>query len=178
MYIWLAISSCYSSIPLPLGLIERDGSLSTLCYSCGFACQQRVLKTFPGPGYLHFEDGVVWLWHPLVNLYIWLAISSCYGTIPMALGLIERDGGLSTLCPLCHSCGFACQQRVPKTFSGPGYLHSENVVVWPWHPLVNLYIYIYIYIYILFFASKANPSDKIFENFTYFCRLTRPPEEG
>ena len=45
--------------PLPLGLIERDGGLSTLCYSCGFACQQRVLKTFPGPGYLHFEDGVV-----------------------------------------------------------------------------------------------------------------------
>ena len=28
-------------------------------YSCGFACQQRVLKTFPGPGYLHSEDGVV-----------------------------------------------------------------------------------------------------------------------
>ena len=25
MYIWLTISSCYSSIPLTLGLIERDG---------------------------------------------------------------------------------------------------------------------------------------------------------
>ena len=58
-YIWLTISSCYGSIPLALGLIGRGGGLSTLCHSCGFACQQRVLKTFPDPGYLHFEDGVV-----------------------------------------------------------------------------------------------------------------------
>ena len=36
----------------PLGLIGRDGSLSTLCHSCGFACRQRMLKTFPGSGYL------------------------------------------------------------------------------------------------------------------------------
>ena len=38
---------------------ERDGGLSTLCHSCGFACQQGVLKTFPAPGYLRSEDGVV-----------------------------------------------------------------------------------------------------------------------
>ena len=44
---------------LSLGLIGRDGGLSTLCHGCGFACQQRVLKTFPGPGYLHSENGVV-----------------------------------------------------------------------------------------------------------------------
>ena len=44
---------------LNLRLITRDGGLSTLCPSCGFACQQKVLKTFPGPGYLHSEDGVV-----------------------------------------------------------------------------------------------------------------------
>ena len=31
--------------------------MSTLCHSCGFACQQRVLKTFPDPGYLHSQDG-------------------------------------------------------------------------------------------------------------------------
>ena len=41
------------------GLIGRDGGLSTLCHSCTLASQQRVLKTFPGPGYLHAEDGVV-----------------------------------------------------------------------------------------------------------------------
>ena len=116
-----------------------------LCHSCGFVCHQRLLKTFPGPGYLRSEDGLVWIWHWLVNLYIYLTISSCYGSIPLTLGLIERDGGLSTL---CHSCGFAYQQRVLKTFLGPGYLRSEDGVVWLWHSLVNLYIYIYIYIYI------------------------------
>ena len=104
----------------------------------GFACQQRVLKTFPGPGYLRFEDGVAWLWHLLVNLYMWLTISSCYGSIPLTLGLIGRDGGLNTL---CNSCRFACQQKVLKTFPGPGYLCSEDGVVWLWHLLVNLYIY-------------------------------------
>ena len=102
-----------------------------------------MLKTFPGPGYLRFEDGVVWLWHSLVNLYIWLTISSCYGSIPLVLGLMGRDGGLSTL---CHSFGFACQQRVLKKIPGPGYLRSEDGVVWLRHSLVNLYIYIYIHI--------------------------------
>ena len=59
VYTWLTISSCYGSIPLALGLIGRDGGLSTPCHSCGFHCQQRVLKTFPGSGYLCSEDGVV-----------------------------------------------------------------------------------------------------------------------
>ena len=70
-------------------------------------------------------------------MYIWLTISSCYSSIPLALGLIERDGGLSTV---CHSCGFACQQRVLKTFPGPGYLYM--------YTYINIYIYIYTYIYI------------------------------
>ena len=48
-----------SSILLTLGLIRRDGGLSTLCYSCEFACQQRVLKTFPDPGCLRSENEVV-----------------------------------------------------------------------------------------------------------------------
>ena len=134
LHVWLTISSCYGSIPLALGLIGRDGGLSSLCHSCGFACQQRVLKTFPGFGYLDSEDGVVWLWHPLINLYIWLTISSHYGSIRLALGLIGRDGGLSTL---CYSFVLACQQKVLKTFRGSGYLHSEGGVVWIWHPLVN-----------------------------------------
>ena len=135
-------SSCYGSIPLTLGLIRRDGGLSTLCHSCGFTCQQRVLKTFPSPGYLHSEDGVVWLCHLPVSLYIWLTISSCHGSIPLTWGLIQRDGSLSTL---CHSCGFSCQQRVLKTFSDPQYLHSENGVVWLCHLLVTLYIWLNIY---------------------------------
>ena len=39
---------------------DKDGWwFEHLCHSCLFACQQRVLKTFPGPGYLLSEDGVV-----------------------------------------------------------------------------------------------------------------------
>ena len=51
VYIWFTISSCYSSIPLTLGLIGRNGGLSNLRHNCRFACQQRVLKAFPDPGY-------------------------------------------------------------------------------------------------------------------------------
>ena len=38
--------SMYILIPLTLGLIERDGGLSTMCHGCGFTYQQRVLKRF------------------------------------------------------------------------------------------------------------------------------------
>ena len=38
-----------------------------LRHSCGFACQQRVLKMFSGPGYLHSEEGVLWLWYLLIS---------------------------------------------------------------------------------------------------------------
>ena len=64
----------YIYIYMALGLIGRDGGLSTLCQRCGFDCQQRVLKKFPSPGYLHSEDGIVWLWPSLVNLYIYIYI--------------------------------------------------------------------------------------------------------
>ena len=52
---------------------------------------------FPGRGCLHCDDGVLWLWHLLVNIYIWLTISSCYGSILLTFKLIGRYGGLSTL---------------------------------------------------------------------------------
>ena len=141
LYIWLTISSCYGSTPLSLVLIGKDGGLSTLCGSCGFARQERVLKTFPCSGYLHSEDMLVWLWHPLDYLYVWVTISSCYSSIHLALGLIVRDGFLS---PLCPSCGFAGQKIVLKTFSGIGSLHSDDGIVWLWHPLVYLYIWLII----------------------------------
>ena len=139
LYIRLTISSCYDSISLAFGLIGRDEVLNTLCHSGGFACQQRMLKMFSGPVYLPSEDGVVWLWHSLVNLYVWLTISSCYGSIPLGLGLIGSDTGLSTL---CHSCGLAFQQNVLKAFPASGYLHSEDGVVWLWHPLVSFYVWL------------------------------------
>ena len=56
VYIKLIISSCYGSIPLTLVLIGKDGGLSTLCPSCRFDYQQRVVKMFPGSGYLHSMD--------------------------------------------------------------------------------------------------------------------------
>ena len=59
VYIWLTISSCYGSFPLTLVLIVGGMLVNTLCHSCGFDYQRRVLKTFTGPGYLCFEDGVV-----------------------------------------------------------------------------------------------------------------------
>ena len=69
-YGWLTISSYYGSIPLTLELIVRDDGLITLCHSCEFACQQRVLKTFPGPGYLPSEDAVVRLWLYFLNCFL------------------------------------------------------------------------------------------------------------
>ena len=63
----------------------------------------------------------IYIYNFLVNLYIRLTISSCYGLIPLSLGLIGGDDGLNTL---CHSCGFACQQGVLKMFLGLGYLRS------------------------------------------------------
>ena len=37
-------------------VIGRDGALSTLYHSCGFARQQSVLKTFPNSACLCSED--------------------------------------------------------------------------------------------------------------------------
>ena len=81
---------------------------------------------FPGPGYFRSEDGVVWLCHSLVNLYIWLTISSCHSSITFSLGLIEKDGGLSNL---WGSYGLDCPKRVLKKFPGRGYFLSKDGVV-------------------------------------------------
>ena len=92
-------------ICLTLGFIWRYGDLNTLCHSCGVAFQQRVVKIFPGPGFFPSKDGVVWLCHLLVNLYVLLPASPCYDSIPLTLELIRREGGLSIL---CHSFRFPC----------------------------------------------------------------------
>ena len=104
-------------------------------------------------GRMHpYKLWIIWRKCPQCRRTVWHvsvlnSISSCYGSIPLAVGLIGRDGDLSTL---CHSCRVVCQQMVLKTFPGPGYLPSEDGVVWLWHSLVNLYIYIYIYIYSIY----------------------------
>ena len=142
----------------------RDVGLSTLCHSCGFAYQQRDLKMFPDPDCLCSKDGIVWLCNFLVNFSSPYYRATAQSQFPMVIG---RHGGLNNL---CHSCGFACQQKVLKMFSGPGYyLHSENgslnmtflsksdmnISLLNTHTHTHtkrthicIYIYIYIYIYI------------------------------
>ena len=39
--------------------VDRMVGLNTLGHSCEFDYQQRVLKIFPGLGYLHSDDGIV-----------------------------------------------------------------------------------------------------------------------
>ena len=138
LYIRLTISSCYGSISLTLGLIVRDDDMSSLSHSCGLLGQERVLKVFAGLSSFCSVDGIVWIWQLLINFYMCFTISSCYGSIRLSLGLIGRNGGLSTL---CHSYGFACQQRVRKTFPGAGNLRSEHVEVWLWLLKVSFYIW-------------------------------------
>ena len=137
--VWLTILWCYDAIALALGLIGRDSGLIIICDSCENPCQQRILKTFACPSYLRSEDGVVWLWHSQGNFYIWLTIWSCYSLIPLASGLIERDGVFKSL---YHSCEFAWQNRVLKIFPGAGYLPSKDRVIRLWHWLINLYIWL------------------------------------
>ena len=47
-------------------------------YWLRFVCQQRMLKMFPGPGYLRSGGGLVWLWHLLIkfvyNIYVYMYI--------------------------------------------------------------------------------------------------------
>ena len=139
LHILLTIHSCYGSMLFTLGLIKRDGGFSTIYYSCGFAFQQGILKTFPEPGYYCSEDGVAWLSQVLVNLHVWLPISSCYGSIHLTLVLIGRHGCLSTL---CNSHEFAGEKRMLKFFPGPGSLYSTDGLVWVWYLLLNLYIWL------------------------------------
>ena len=105
---------------------------STLCHSYGFACQQGVLKTCPGPDYLSSEDGIFWLWHFLVNLPVYSSTFYLMGQCQFLM--IGRDGGLSTP---CHSYAFTCQQRVLKMFSCPGSLRSEDGIAWLWHAFLG-----------------------------------------
>ena len=106
--------------------------------------------------YIYIYGKFVCIWHIYGSPF---HLSSCYGSIPLTLGLIGRNGGLSTL---CHGCEFACQQRVLKTGPSPGPLalaisspRTEDEVVWLWHLLVNLN-HIYSSIYILIYRLRSN----------------------
>ena len=69
--------------------VDREGWwFEHSCHGCGFD-YQRVLKAFPGPGYLRSKDGVVWLWHLLV--YIYVCVCVC------VRGLLHRSGQFSPI---------------------------------------------------------------------------------
>ena len=96
--------------------IWRNSGLITMCLSCGFACQPRVLKIFSSHGYSIREwDSMTMIF--LVNLHmfsspIYTATAQCQYLIT-----IGRNGSVITL---CLSCSFAGQWRVLKIFPGPG----------------------------------------------------------
>ena len=51
------------------------GGFSTLCHSCGYFCQQRELKMFPGPGYICYDGclNMAFLGQ-LIYIYIYIYI--------------------------------------------------------------------------------------------------------
>ena len=112
---------------------------------------------FPGLGYLHPQDGVVRLWHLLVHLYIWLTISSCCGSIPLTLGLIERGGGLNSLVSQLQVC-----------LSAEGAIN----VSWPWLSLIRGWgsltmaftsKFIYIYIIYIYYRQIDRQIDRLID---------------
>ena len=84
----------------------------------GFLVSRGCSKTFPGPGCLCSEDGVVGLWHLLVNLCIY---SSPFhlATAPSLWAVLRgRDSGLSTP-------GF-----YPNTFLQPVNGSKNSILNW------------------------------------------------
>ena len=75
-------------------------------------------KTFPGPCYLRSEYRKVWLWHFLINLYI-------YG-LPFHVAATQSQ---CLMCGIVVWAKFAWQQRVLETFPGTVYLLSKGGVV-------------------------------------------------
>ena len=140
LYIWRTILTCRDSIHLALALIGKHGCLSTLCYRWFFNCQPRMLKMFPGPGYLFSEKRVVWLTRTFTGKFLYMT----HQFIFLRLNLFgmrsgRENGGLSTL---CHRFGFACPQKVLTTFPGTGYCLSDDMLIWLWQLPVNLYIWV------------------------------------
>ena len=119
MYIWLTISSCYGSISLTLGLIGNDDGLSTVCHRCGFACQQRVLKTFPGSWLFPLQG-----WGSLtmtftvkfayIYIYIHIHICVCVPVVFKPANFIQKEGKNScfAMCNIYNEeTAFICERR-------------------------------------------------------------------
>ena len=132
-----------------LVLTWSDGCLTSLCQSWRFACWYRVLKIFSGTGCLNSKNWAVWVWNLLENCYILINILSCYSSIHLALGLINRDGCFSTI---CHSSKFSCQQRGAKNVS---WLWLTPL--WGWSSLTVKFTGTFIYMVHHFILLWLNP---------------------
>ena len=80
---------------------HQKGFIKTDLVGCRymlFRISWAQVQDLPQINYVDNRKGTLFSWLDYIYIY-------------MALGLIGRDGGLSTL---CHRCGFDCQQRVLK----------------------------------------------------------------
>lgn len=101
---------------------------------CEFACQQRVLKTCLGTGYLRSEDEAVWVWHVLVNLLICGFLFDSATAQSQCFMAIARDNGLSTL---YHGCWFVCEPMVSTL------CHALSCLKYPIADLINRIVLIW-----------------------------------
>ena len=97
-----------------------------------------MLKTFPGPAYLHSEDEIVWLWHLLVNLDIHSSPFYFATTQSQYLMVNGRDGGLNTVSYLQVCLSVEGAKNVSWPWLSP-FRGWDSL----WHFQVNLDIYIY-----------------------------------
>ena len=98
-----------------------------------------MLKTFPGPAYLHSENEIVWLWHLLVNLDIHSSPFYFATTQSQYLMVNGRDGGLNTVSYLQVCLSVEGAKNVSWPWLSP-FRGWDSL----WHFQVNLDIYIWL----------------------------------
>ena len=161
VYIWLTISSCCGSIPLTLGLIGRDGSLSTLVLKLWVCLSAEGAENVSWPWISPLRGwGSLTMTFTGIFVYIWLTISTCYGSIPLTLGLIGRNGVLSTLVSQLQVCLSA---EDGKNFSWPRLSPLRGwccLTMAFTGKFVCIYIYIILYIYIYYIHIYIQKKDR------------------
>ena len=110
-------------------------------------------KTFPGPSYVSSEDGVVWLWHLLVNLYSFFFHEHSWLTVQQ-----KKGKGISLkVTPHYHFHPLHIHLDISRAITAgslPLHIASSQTqtgnLIYTYVILIYIYIaYIYIYIYIV-----------------------------
>ena len=102
-----------------------------------------ILKSFCRFTYIYIIYIYIYIYtYIYINLYIWLTISSCYGSL--TIGLIGKDLGLSTLVSYLQVClSTEVAKNVSWRWLSPLPRWGSLTMV-----LTRKFVYIYIYIYI------------------------------